>query len=80
MLYLICRMISSVYLACYGISCAKDWISGKRATITFILASYNNRIQYDFFLISFFFNSIDTYLNSRNESKISTILLIFVIA
>ena len=27
MLYLICTMLSSVDLACYGVSRAKDWVS-----------------------------------------------------
>ena len=32
MIYLTCNMISSVVLAHYGVSCAKDWVSGDCGT------------------------------------------------
>ena len=34
MLYLTCTMISSVGLAHYGVSCAKEWVSEDCSTIT----------------------------------------------
>ena len=34
MLYLTCTMISSVDLAHYGVSCAKDWVSVDCGTFT----------------------------------------------
>ena len=36
MLYLTCTMISSVDLAHYGVSSAKDWVSGDCGTTCFV--------------------------------------------
>ena len=37
MLYLTCTMISSVNLACYGVSRAKDWVSVDYGTSKHVL-------------------------------------------
>ena len=41
MLYLACTTISSVDLAQYGVSLAKDWVSVECGTIPFVLLKIN---------------------------------------
>ena len=60
MLYLTCTTISSVDLAQYGVSLAKDWVSVECGTIQLVLTKENRKVALDTY------NSLK-YLSSKES-------------